>query len=62
MGLGAHTLYELYGKNDPDVIAKFLLCCWDRRSEWIHSKSRVPDLAINNTTDMNPHHDMHVDT
>lgn len=32
-GLGAHTLHEFYAKNDPDLIAKFLLCCRDRRSK-----------------------------
>jgi len=34
-GLGA--LHELYAKNDPNLIVKFLLCCREKRTERIHS-------------------------
>jgi len=36
-GLGAFTLHEFYTKYDPNLIVKFLLCCRDKRTEWIHS-------------------------
>jgi len=34
-GRGTYTMCQLYVKNDPDLIAKFLLCCRDKRSVWV---------------------------
>jgi len=41
----AQTLCESYAKNDPYIIAKFPVCCRDKRSELAKvSRARMPDL------------------
>jgi len=36
-GLRAYTLHDFHAMNDPNLIVKFLLCCRDKTTEWIHS-------------------------